>query len=812
MHKAVRGKVVPIRVEDEMKHSYLDYAMSVIVGRALPDVRDGVKPVHRRILYAMYELGLTAEKPHKKSARIVGEVLGKYHPHGDAAVYDAMVRMAQEFSHRYPLIDGHGNFGSVDGDAPAAMRYTEVRLSAISAEILADIDKETVDFVPNFDATLREPTVLPAGTPNLLVNGSAGIAVGMATNIPPHNLGEIVDAAGRVVDEPDVDVGALMEIVRGPDFPTGGIIIGREGIREAYRSGRGVIRVRAQARIEKAEGGKQRIVVTELPYQVNKARLVESIAELVRDRKVEGVVDLRDESDRKGLRIVIEVRREANPRVILNRLFKHTQMEETFGVIMLALVDGQPRVLTLRDMIYHYVRHRREVVRRSTRFDLEKARARLHVVEGLRIALAHLDQAIGIIRGSRTVEIARRGLMEALKLTEKQAQAILDMRLQRLTGLEREKVEQEHAELAATIGRLETILGDERLIGEMVKEQLARVKEKYADARRTQIVSAAAGKIEVEDLIAREDVAVVLTRQGHVKRVSVNSYRSQRRGGRGVSGIATKEEDLVEHMVVTTTHHFILFFTNRGKVYRVKTHEITEAGRYSKGTAVTNLIQVGEGEKVTAVVPVADLNAERYLLLATKRGVVKKTLLSAYAQSRRSGMLGLSLDPEDELIGVQLTSGEDELVLGTAGGQAIRFAERHVRPMGRTARGIKGIRLADGDAVIGMVGAKSGTDLLVVTEKGYGKITPLAEYRVQGRAGRGIRTLRLTKTNGRAIGIKPVKETDEVMLTSADGIMIRLPVRDIPRKGRNTQGVRLMRLGPGDSVVAVARLGPEETG
>jgi DNA gyrase subunit A len=805
------GKILPINIHDEMKNSYMDYAMSVIVGRALPDVRDGLKPVHRRILYAMHELGMTPDKPYKKSARLVGEVLGKYHPHGDTAVYDAMVRLAQDFACRYPLVDGHGNFGSVDGDSAAAMRYTEARMAKITLEMLADIDKETVDFMPNFDDTLEEPVVMPSRIPNLLVNGSAGIAVGMATNIPPHNLGEVVDGIVMMIDNPDVTPNELMMAIKGPDFPTGGTIMGREGIKSAYRTGRGAVKMRAKTQIEQMSNGKMRILVNEIPYQVNKARLIEKIAELVRDKKIDGITDLRDESDRTGMQIVIELRRDANPQVVLNQLYKHTQLQETFGIIMLALVDGQPQVLNLRDIVFYYLEHQKDVITRRTRFDLNKAEARAHIVEGLRIALDYIDEVIKTIRASQTTEIARVALMDKFGLSEKQAQAILDMRLQRLTGLEREKLEAEYRELMERIAYFRAVLADEKLVLGIIKDELLVIKQKFADKRRS-VITDDDTKIDIEDLIAEEDMVITITHQGYIKRIPLDTYRSQKRGGRGVTAMGTKEEDFVEHLFITTTHHYILFFTNKGKVYRLKVHEIPEAGRQAKGTAIVNLLYVTGDEKITTVIPVKTFDTDEYLFTATRHGVVKKTPLKDYINTRKDGLIALTLDENDELIDVKLTQGNEEMILATQKGMAIRFAEKEVRPMGRTARGVRGIRLAGGDTLVGMEAARPDSQLLVVTARGFGKRTPLDEYRLQSRGGKGIMTIRPTKRNGLIAGVKVVKDGEELMIITAEGIIIRLAAEDISSMGRTTQGVTLMRLDPKDSVVAVAKVVTREEG
>jgi len=800
-----RGKVIPIDINEEMKHSYLDYAMSVIVGRALPDVRDGLKPVHRRILYAMHTLGLTPDKPHRKSAYIVGEVLAKYHPHGDVAVYDALVRMAQDFACRYPLVDGHGNFGSVDGDSAAAMRYTEARLARISLEMLSDIDKDTVDFAPNYDEKTEEPKVLPSKIPNLLINGSAGIAVGMATNIPPHNLGEVIDGVIMLIDNPDADIKDLMTVIKGPDFPTAGIIMGREGIWNAYRTGRGSIKIRARAKIEPIEGGKHSIVVSEIPYQVNKAKLIEKIAELVKEKKLEGISDLRDESDRKGMSIYIEVKRDVNPKVVLNQLYKHTQMQDTFGVIMLALVDGEPRILNLKQMLFYYLEHQKDVIVRRTRYELNKAEDRAHIVEGLRIALDHLDEVINTIRASRTTEIAKKALMEKFSLSEKQAEAIVEMRLRQLTGLEREKLEQEYKDLVEKIAYLRSVLADDRKVLGIIKKELTAVKEKYADARRT-VITDEDVNFEAEDLIPEEDVVITITNQGYIKRMPLDTYRSQRRGGRGVTAMGTKAEDFVHHLFITTTHHYLLFFTNLGKVYRLKVHEIPEAGRQAKGTAAVNLLFIGNEEKITTVIPVRDFDTNQYLFMTTRSGMVKKTPLSDYYTSRRDGIIAISLREGDQLVSVVLTNGKEEIVLATKNGKAIRFLEEEVRPMGRAAKGVKGISLDADDEVIGMQTVRPDAYLLAVTANGFGKRTSLSEYRLQGRGGKGIINIKTSERNGPVVAVEVIKDNEEVMIISAEGIIIRLKAEDISNIGRSTQGVTLMRLDPGDSVVAVAKV------
>ncbi|WP_282442263.1 DNA gyrase subunit A [Pelotomaculum terephthalicicum] len=806
---SLTGKVIPVNINEEMKHSYLDYAMSVVVGRALPDVRDGLKPVHRRILYAMHNLGLSPEKPYRKSAFIVGDVLGKYHPHGDVAVYDALVRMAQDFAARYPMIDGHGNFGSVDGDSAAAMRYTEARLSKIATEMLSDIEKDTVSFSPNYDEKTEEPTVLPSRIPNLLVNGSAGIAVGMATNIPPHNLGEVIDGVVMLIDNPDVGIKELTTTVKGPDFPTGGKIMGMEGIWNAYRTGRGSIKVRAQAVIENNANGRSSIIVNEIPYQVNKARLIEKIAELVKEKKLEGISDLRDESDRKGMRIVIELKRDANPQIILNQLYKHTQMQESFGVIMLALVDGKPRYLNLKQALFYYLEHQKDVIVRRTRFELKKAEARAHIVEGLRIALSYLDEVIRIIRSSRTTEIAKASLMERFSLSEKQAEAIVEMRLRQLTGLEREKLEQEYKELMEKINYLRSVLADERKVLDIIKSELTAIRKKYADPRRTTI-SYEEASFEDEDLIPDEEVVLTITNQGYVKRTLLDTYRSQRRGGRGVTAMGTKEEDFVRHLFITTTHHFLLFFTNRGKVYRLKVHEIPEAGRQAKGTALVNLIYIENNEKVTAVIPVREFNPDQYLFMATKQGVVKKTPLNEYDTSRRDGIIAITLDEQNELIDVKLTTGKEEIFLATLKGLAIRFSEQEVRSTGRVTRGVKGISLRKNDVVIGMETVRPESYLLTVTANGFGKRTHIAEYRLQSRGGKGIINIKTSDRNGPVVAVQAVKDEEEIMMISAEGIIIRLSVAGISAIGRSTQGVTLMRLDPGDFVVAVAKVYMED--
>lgn len=799
------GKILPLSIESEMRKSYIDYAMSVIVGRALPDVRDGLKPVHRRIIYSMYERGVTPDKPHKKSARIVGDVLGKYHPHGDSAVYDSIVRMAQDFSIRYPLIDGHGNFGSVDGDSAAAMRYTEVRLSKIAMEMVSDINKETVDFIPNYDGSEEEPAVLPSRMPNLLINGSSGIAVGMATNIPPHNLAEVIDGVISIIDDPDVDIPQLMTIIKGPDFPTGALIMGREGIKSAYATGRGSIKMRAKVNIEQMTNGKQRIIVNEIPYQVNKARLIEKIAELVRDKKIDGIVDLRDESDRTGMRIVIELRRDVNGRVILNQLYKHTQLQDTFGVIMLALVDGQPKVLNIKQVLSHYLEHQKDVIVKRTRFDLAKAEARAHIVEGLKIALDHIDAVISTIRESRNTEMARERLMERFGLSDKQAQAILEMRFRALTGLERQKLDDEYRELIKTIAYLTDVLKNEKLVLHIIREEILAIREKYADPRRTQITRDDSDLNE-EDLIAEEDMVITITNNGYIKRLNTNTYRSQKRGGRGITAMATKEEDFLEHLFITTTHHYLMFFTNKGKAYRLKVHEIPEAGRTAKGTALVNLLYVTGDETVNAVIPVKEYSDDLYLFMATQNGIVKKSVLSEYDSARKDGLIAIHLDENDELIGVKLTGGEEEIILGTRNGKAIRFGEEEVRSMGRTTRGVKGINLEEDDWVVSMDSVTEGGEVMVISEKGFGKRTKVEEYSRQARGGKGSLTMKATSKTGPLVAIKVVKPGDELMIITKEGIIIRIDVSGTSLLGRNTQGVTLMRLQENDKAVAVAKV------
>ena len=799
------GKILPVNLEQEMRNSYIDYAMSVIVSRALPDVRDGLKPVHRRILYAMQEAGMTSGKPYKKSARIVGEVLGKYHPHGDSSVYDAIVRMAQDFSMRYMLADGHGNFGSVDGDPAAAMRYTEVRMSKISELMLQDIDKDTVDFVPNYDESLKEPSVLPSKYPELLVNGTSGIAVGMATNIPPHNMNEVIDGVLMLIDNPDASVEELMTVIKGPDFPTGGLIMGTAGIRDAYTTGRGSVKMRAKAHVETMSNGKPRIVVTELPYQVNKARLIEKIADLAREKQIEGITDLRDESDRNGMSIVIQLRKDVNPDIMLNQLYKHTQLQETFGVIMLALVDNQPRVLTLKEVLHYYILHQEDVITRRTRYELAKAEARAHILEGLTIALDHLDAVITTIRESQTADIARAALMDGFKLSEKQAQAILDLRLQRLTGLEREKIEEEYQEVLKKIEWLKSVLADESKIMAIIKEELTQVKAKFGDERRTTITYDMS-EMNEEDLIADEDVVVTISHNNYIKRMKLDTYNKQNRGGQGILGMSTKEGDFVENILITTTHHTILFYTSRGRVYYLKAYQIAEASRQARGTALINLLKLEKGEKITAVLQVREYNPEKFLFMATKKGIVKKVQLSEFNTNRKLGVIALKLDDDDELIGVKQTDGQKKIVLGTRNGYAIIFDEEEVRPMGRIARGVKGIKLRAGDEVVGMDTIKRDSEILTVTAGGYGKRTRVDEYSSHHRGAMGIINLRVTEKTGEVVGLKVVREGQELMLISTNGIIIRTGIDKISVIGRDAQGVIIMKTAEDDKVASMAIL------
>ena len=803
------GKIIERNIETEMKNSYIDYAMSVIVSRALPDVRDGLKPVHRRILYAMYEDGITSDKPYRKSANTVGSVLGRYHPHGDASVYDAMVRMAQDFSMRYPLIDGHGNFGSTDGDAPAAMRYTEARMSKIAETMLADIEKNTVDFMPNYDDRLQEPTVLPSKIPTLLINGSSGIAVGMATNIPPHNLTEVINGIIKIIDDDNVTDEQLMGIVKGPDFPTGALILGRDGIKQAYTTGRGKVTMRAEAEIEEMSGNKQRIVVSSLPYQVNKAKLIETIANLAKEKRIEGISEVRDESDREEkVRVVVELKRDVNAQVILNQLYKYTQMQDTFGIIMLALVDGEPKILTLRQCLEYYIDHRKTIILRRTQFDLDKALARAHILEGLKIALDNIDEVIEIIRNS--YDDAKERLMERFGLSDIQAQAILDMRLKTLSGLQREKIEEEYAELMKLIEHLRAILASDKLVYDIIKEELLEIKDKYGDERRTKIV-AAEGEFDVEDLIKEEQCVVALTHFGYIKRMPIDTYKSQKRGGKGITGIATREEDFVKQIFTCSTHDTILFFSNKGKVYRLRGYEIPEAGRTAKGTAIVNLLMLDGGEKISAVIPIANFAEGKYLLMATKRGIIKKTALNEYISVRKSGLNGITLKEEDELIDVRLTDGEDNVVLVTRKGICITFDEKDVRPVGRVSQGVIGIRLDEGDYVIGMESIIHGSKatLLAITENGFGKRTELDEYRVQTRGGKGVITYKITPKTGELVGIRIATDDEDVMIITDTGTIIRLRVAEISILGRSTQGVTLMRTNEG-KVVSIETIPMEE--
>ncbi len=805
-----RERVIPVLIEEEMKSSYIDYSMSVITARALPDVRDGLKPSGRRILTAMNDLNLSPGRPHRKCAKIAGDTSGNYHPHGEQVVYPTLVRMAQDFSMRYLLVEGQGNFGSVDGDGAAAMRYTEARLSPVAMEMLADLNKGTVDFVPNYDETLTEPTVLPAKFPNLLCNGSSGIAVGMATNIPPHNLSEVVNATIALIDNPELEVEDLLKHIEGPDFPTGGIVFGGWGLAEAYKSGRGRITLRAKANAETLKSGKENIIISEIPYQVNKSNLLERIAELVQRKTIGGLADLRDESDRDGMRIVIELKRDAQREAVLNQLFKHTQMQVTFGIIMLALVNGEPKVLNLKELIQHFIDHRHQVITRRTEFELKKTEERAHILEGLKIALENLDAVIKLIRGSKTPQEAREGLMERFKLTEIQAQAILDMRLQRLTGLERGKIEEEYLEKIKLIARLKGILENESQRMNIIKEELLGLKEKYGDERRTQIIAEAPTEFTIEDLIAEEDMVITISHSGYIKRLSVSSYRRQRRGGRGVIGMETKEEDFVEHLFIASTHNYILFFTDRGRCYWLKVHEIPQGGRLARGKSIVNLIDLDKGEKVAAFVPVREFDDEHYVMMATRNGTVKKTVLSAFGNPRRGGINAMNIPDGDVLIETDLTNGSFDIILATKGGQAIRFPETKVRDMGRAAYGVRGVALQKGDEVIGMVVAKREATLLSVTENGYGKRSSISDYRVTNRGGKGVINIRATERNGTVIAIKEVLDPDELMLITQKGIIVRISIKSITTIGRATQGVKLINLDKGDKLVDVARVVSEE--
>jgi len=802
-------KIISVYIEDEVKDSYLNYAMSVIVGRALPDVRDGLKPVHRRVLFAMRDLGLEHSKPYKKSARIVGEILGKYHPHGDVAVYDTLVRMAQDFSLRYPLVDGQGNFGSVDGDAPAAMRYTEARLSAIADAMLADIDKDTVNFMPNFDASLTEPTLLPALLPNLLVNGSSGIAVGMATNIPPHNLNEVADAIIYLLDNPQAEVKDLMRYVKGPDFPTGGIICGKGGIKDAYTTGRGKLMVRAKANIEHQKGGKDLIVITEIPYQVQKAGLIENIAALVDDKKIEGISDIRDESDREGMRIVVDLKRDIEPQIVLNQLFKHTQLETTFGIIMLALVENRPRVLNLRQIVDCYIEHRKIIIRRRTQFDLDRAQKRAHILEGLKIALKFIDQIIKTIKTSKNTDIARERLMKEFGLSEIQAQAILEMQLQRLTALERDKLDAEYAELLKKIEFCRAILASNKKIEAIIKEELEALKKEYGDVRRTEIVGEVE-ELEVEDLIAEEDVVITISHNGYIKRLPVSAYRKQKRGGKGVTGAEVREEDFIEHLFVASTKDYLLIFTDKGQAHWLKVYEIPQASKISKGKAIINMLQVKSDEKVSSTIPVKEFSADKFLVMVTKLGSIKKTRLDAYGNPRKGGIIGITLDKDDELIGVELTDGKQELLIGTRQGKAIRFPEAQVRDMGRGARGVRGVALGKKDEVIAMILVQKDTTVLTVTELGFAKRTPIKEYRLTRRGGKGVINIKVAKKNGEAVSIKTVSDNDELMVITQNGMFLRCAIKDIHSTGRAAQGVRLIKLEDKDRVSCVAPVISEE--
>jgi DNA gyrase subunit A len=818
MEATIKQQRVPVYIEDEMRQSYMDYAMSVIIGRALPDVRDGLKPVHRRVLYAMYDMGNTWDKPYKKSARLVGDVIGKYHPHGDVAVYDTIVRLAQTFSMRYPLVDGQGNFGSIDGDPPAAMRYTEIRMARLAEELLADLEKETVDFIPNYDDSLKEPTVLPARIPNLLVNGASGIAVGMATNIPPHNLSEVVDGLVALIEKPDLSIKELMKYIPGPDFPTAGFIHGREAIVQAYHEGKGIIQTRGKAFTETVKRtGKEQIVISEIPYMVNKTRLIEQIAELVQEKRIEGISDLRDESDREGMRIVIELKRDAVAEIVINQLYKHTALQESFGVNMLAIVEGRPKLLTLKDALKYFLDHRKEVVTRRTAYDLRKAEERLHILEGLKIALDHLDAVIALIRRSQDPKIAKEGLMQTFGLSELQAQAILDMRLQRLTGLERDKILQEHKETLELIAKLQAILADEKEIYRIIVEELKDIKERYGDARRTQIVDRTED-ISIEDMIVEEDMVVTISHEGYIKRNPAALYRAQRRGGKGKIGTTTREEDFVEYLFVASTHSYILFFTTIGKVYWIKVHELPQAGRAARGKPIVNLLQLEQvgstgspqGEKVSAFLSVREFQKGRCVVFATKKGLVKKTDLMAYSNPRLSGIRGIALEQGDEVIGVRLTDGNQEIVLSTRDGQSIRFKEVQVRSTGRVAYGVVGMHLDQGDEVVSIEILSLGANILTVSENGYGKRTPMEEYRLTSRGGKGIITMKTTDKTGRVVGVQQVTDEDQLMLVTNNGKIIRMRVKDISVIGRNTQGVHLIDLEDGERVVSLARVAEKE--
>lgn len=806
-------RIKDVTIEEEMKECYTDYAMSVIVGRALPDVRDGLKPVHRRILYAMSELGMTPDKPTRKSARIVGDVLGKYHPHGDTAVYDAMVRMAQDFSTRYMTVNGQGNFGSIDGDGAAAMRYTEAKMSKIAVEMLRDINKDTVDFIPNFDESEEEPEVLPARFPHLLVNGSAGIAVGMATNIPPHNLGEIIDGTVAFIDNPEITIDELMTHVKGPDFPTGGLVLGKSGIKEAYRTGRGRIKVRSKVDIHTTKKGKKQLIVTEIPYMVNKSKLVEKIAELVKEKRVEGISDLRDETDlKKGIRIVIDLKKDANENIILNQLYKHTQLQDTFGVIMLALVGNEknkkklePKVLNLKQVLFHYINHQKEIITRRTIFELKKAEARAHILEGLRIALDNIDEVIALIRAARDGKEAKEQLVSRFALTEIQAQAILDMRLQRLTGLEREKIEEEYAELMKQIAHFKAILADEQLVLNIIKEELLEIKNKFGDDRRTSF-EIDVEDFDIEDLIEEEEVVITMTHIGYVKRISTDTYRSQKRGGKGITALSTRENDFVEHLFTTTTHHYLLFFSNKGKVYRLKAFEVPEGGRTARGTAIVNILQLDQDEKITTMIPIKDFTSDKCLIMATRQGIIKKTDLTEYDSSRKNGIIGITLREDDELINVRLVEKNEDIVMGTQKGYAIRFTSEEVRPIKRTSIGVRGIELRGDDVVVGMDIVSDDLYVLCVSESGYGKLTSGEQYRQQKRGGKGVQTYKVTKKTGELVGFCVMGSDGEIMMINNQGVVIKLEGNDISMVGRNTQGVRLMKLQEHEQIATISKV------
>ncbi|PJI08351.1 MULTISPECIES: DNA gyrase subunit A [Clostridium] len=804
------GKVLPVDISSEMKKCYIDYAMSVIVSRALPDVRDGLKPVHRRILYSMHELGLTPEKGYRKCARIVGDVLGKYHPHGDSSVYDALVRLAQDFNLRYPLVDGHGNFGSVDGDSAAAMRYTEAKMNKIATEMIRDIGKNTVDFMPNFDGEEKEPVVIPSRFPNLLVNGSAGIAVGMATNIPPHNLNEVIDGITMLIDNPESTVLELMSKIKGPDFPTAGSIMGKSGIRAAYETGRGKIIVRAKSEIEVDDNERQRIIITEIPYQVNKAKLVENIADLVKEKKITGISDLRDESDRDGMRIVVEIKRDGNANIVLNQLYKHTRLQDTFGINMLALVNNKPEVLNLKQILQHYISFQEEVITRRTEFDLNKAQARAHILEGLKIALDNIDAVINLIRSSKTTQEAKQGLMDKFALSEKQAQAILDLKLQRLTGLEREKIEAEYNELIKTIENLKSILADENKILNIIKVELNEIKDKYGDERRTTI-ERAENDIDIEDLIQEEDVVITLTHAGYIKRINADTYTAQKRGGRGIQAMSTKENDFVENIFITSTHSNILFFTNHGRMYMLKAYQIPEAGRVAKGTNVINILQLDANEKIQAVIALKEFDEKSFLVMCTKKGIIKKTLVGLYKNIRKSGLIAINLNDDDELVSVRITEGNDDILIVTNSGLAIKFNEHDVRPLGRNALGVKGISLKQSDFVVGMEISDKESDVLVVSENGFGKRTHSGEYKCQHRGGKGLITYKVSDKTGKLVGVRMVKDGDELMLINSLGIAIRINVEDISTTSRNAMGVTLMRKSEDEKVLAIAKINNEDS-